>query len=721
MAANEAKIEISAVDKTAQAFSSVSSRLLGIEQSFSKVGAMIGGLSVAAAVGFVGNSVKQAADFADEMGKAAQKVGTTTEALSGLKYAADLSDVSFEQLQTGMGKLAKTSEDFRDGSKSAADAFAKIKLDPTQFKDTSDLFSAVAEKLSKMDDGARKTAIAQELLGKSGKELIPLLNGGAAGLKQMADEAERLGVIVTEDAAKGAEKFNDNITRIETAAKGASIQLGGPLVKSLADTTEGMIKSIAEGNRLFALLQGFAGLGKLPFDMLFSSDIDVSSKSKVKQLNNDVIDLEQSIRKLNQSGGGKLNELVAGGTVSELEAKLKITKNQLEAYKKLGEQLDKKPTTDKKSAGDTIGAITSTAKKESGKSEAEKYAEDMAKLLKTFDDAAQPAQTLSEKLQAQLDSYAKLDPAVKTYLVGIVAQTKATEDAAKAAESLAESNQRINDMMESTQTYDDNAQAIYDANAESYNAILRETEDINASLIENDKERAKAQLEIEYARILARIDSIEGEEDQITAIREAAAERNAAALAAIEKMGDKNKELGRELGLTFSSAFEDSIVKGKEFSEVLKGIGEDLIRIMARKTVTEPLADMFSGIGSGVGDWFKGLSFNANGNVYQGAGISQYSGSVVSQPTMFASGGNVMGEAGPEGIFPLKRGKDGKLGVSAEGSASNKNTFNVSVNVDATGGNVAGDSNRATELGRQIEGAVRAVLLKEKRQGGVLA
>ena len=260
MARNETKIEITAEDKTSAAFASVSNRLLGVEQSFAKVGGLIGGLSAAAAVGFVVQSVKNAADFADAMGKAAQKVGTTTEALSGLKYAADLSDVSFEQLQTGMTKLAKTTEDFRDGSKSAIDAFAKIKLDPTQFKDTSDLLGAVADKLSKMEDGSRKTAIAQELLGKSGAQLLPLLNGGADGLKSMADEAERFGIIVDSKAVASAEKLNDNITRIQTASKGLALALGNALLPSLADTTEAMVQSIKEGNRLYALLQGLAGL-----------------------------------------------------------------------------------------------------------------------------------------------------------------------------------------------------------------------------------------------------------------------------------------------------------------------------------------------------------------------------------------------------------------------------------------------------------------------------
>jgi len=145
---------------------------------------------------------------------------------------------------------------------------------------------------------------------------------------------------------------------------------------------------------------------------------------------------------------------------------------------------------------------------------------------------------------------------------------------------------------------------------------------------------------------------------------------------------DKNKSMAKELGMTFTSAFEDAVIGGKKFSDVLSGIGQDIERMLLRRMVTNPLMGAMDNL-LGSFDFGSLLNFNAKGNVYEGAGISQYSGSIVSQPTMFASGGNVMGEAGPEGIFPLKRGKDGKLGVSAEGAIGT----NVVVNLIESPGN----------------------------------
>lgn len=135
----------------------------------------------------------------------------------------------------------------------------------------------------------------------------------------------------------------------------------------------------------------------------------------------------------------------------------------------------------------------------------------------------------------------------------------------------------------------------------------------------------------------------------------------------------KQKSLTEELGLTFTSAFEDAIVSGKKLGDVLAGLAQDILRVVVRKNITEPL-------GTAIGDFAKTL-FSANGNAFAGAGPVQAfaaggafgNGEVLTRPTLFrfASGGSfrtgVAGEAGPEGAMPLKRMSNGKLGVYAEG------------------------------------------------------
>jgi lambda family phage tail tape measure protein len=111
---------------------------------------------------------------------------------------------------------------------------------------------------------------------------------------------------------------------------------------------------------------------------------------------------------------------------------------------------------------------------------------------------------------------------------------------------------------------------------------------------------------------------------------------------------------------------------------------------------------------------------NAKGNVFAQNGIQAFArGGIVNGPTLFpfAKGIGLMGEAGPEAIMPLRRGRDGNLGVMSSGGG----TTNVVVNVDASGSSVEGDQQQAKALGNAISAAVQSELVKQKRPGGLLA
>jgi hypothetical protein len=142
-------------------------------------------------------------------------------------------------------------------------------------------------------------------------------------------------------------------------------------------------------------------------------------------------------------------------------------------------------------------------------------------------------------------------------------------------------------------------------------------------------------------------------------------EQGRAYLEAIEETG---KSVGEEIGLVFSSAAGEAITRWEGFSKLLKGISADLLQIAVKKTITEPLGNFLT-------DSLKGFSlaslFAANGQAFGSGGQVQpfASGGVVNSPTLFkfANGTGLMGEAGPEAILPLQRGRGGKLGVVAQG------------------------------------------------------
>lgn len=214
----------------------------------------------AAAATALGVSIKHTLAEADKLGKLAQSVGVPVEQLSALKYAADLSGVSVESLGKALGRLSKNTLEAAQGAKGPVEAFRALGV---SFRDASggvksvgDLLPQLADKFAAMKDGTAKTALAMQIFGRAGAELIPLLNGGSKGIKEMTDEAKQLGLVIDDKTAKSAEAFNDNLTRmgaiftgiitkVTAQAAPAFAQLSGALVE--VSKNSDLIKSIADG------------------------------------------------------------------------------------------------------------------------------------------------------------------------------------------------------------------------------------------------------------------------------------------------------------------------------------------------------------------------------------------------------------------------------------------------------------------------------------------
>lgn len=204
------------------------------------------GLGAAFSFGAIVKVMQSAIDKADELGKTAQKIGLPVEALSKLEYGARLADVSLEQLSVGVGKLSQALADAAGGKVTdATKSLAAIGVAATdsqgQLRPTEAVIYDIAEAFSHMEDGAGKTALAMNIFGRSGKELIPLLNAGAAGLKESADEAERFGLVIDTKTAKAAEDFNDNLTKLKASMEGLTNKAMVALIDKFVALTDAMV------------------------------------------------------------------------------------------------------------------------------------------------------------------------------------------------------------------------------------------------------------------------------------------------------------------------------------------------------------------------------------------------------------------------------------------------------------------------------------------------
>jgi len=180
----------------------------------------------------------------DMLGKTAQRIGMSVESLSALRHAAELSDISMEDLSGSMAKFAKN---IAGGSAVLDVLHVQMRNADHSMRDTYSILSDVADRFSRMPDGVQKTALAIELFGRGGARMIPLLNQGAAGLAAMRKEASELGIVVTQETAKRAEEFNDNLRRLREAVQGLSFELARELVPAAIKATDAILRWVREG------------------------------------------------------------------------------------------------------------------------------------------------------------------------------------------------------------------------------------------------------------------------------------------------------------------------------------------------------------------------------------------------------------------------------------------------------------------------------------------
>jgi lambda family phage tail tape measure protein len=247
------------------------SRLLGILGTFSPI---LGALSV---VGFV-HAVKSAEEFGDQLAITANKLGVTTTVLQEFQHVAKLTGVEQGELTTGLRFLTRNMGEAAQGSKAATENFRRLGVNvfdaSGKVKSTEVVFQELADGIMKMGSEAERNAALMEIFGRSGVALAPLFEQGGEAIKNMREEAHRLGLILDENLIRGAQAANDTFDRltatIDIAYKRIFISLS-PAVAQLDATIQ----------RLSPRLQEWAGtmgttVGKALVD--FFEDTDKAQK-----------------------------------------------------------------------------------------------------------------------------------------------------------------------------------------------------------------------------------------------------------------------------------------------------------------------------------------------------------------------------------------------------------------------------------------------------------
>lgn len=173
-------------------------------------------------------------DYGVELDKAMKVTGLGAQTITEMAYAAEQEHASIEDLQKGWGRLSKSMLGANDGlatSKRIFDELGVSILDNHgNLKKVDVMTLEVADAFKGMTDDTKKAALAQELFGKSGINLIPFLEMGSKGIQELGADSKRLGNIWTDDMAASSKKFDDKLTELRYSLRTTKWALGNELM-----------------------------------------------------------------------------------------------------------------------------------------------------------------------------------------------------------------------------------------------------------------------------------------------------------------------------------------------------------------------------------------------------------------------------------------------------------------------------------------------------------
>ena len=203
------------------------------------IGAVV---TTAAAVGKeMWNLANQVSEAGDEIEKNSQKVGLSYESYQRWDYAMKIAGTEMSACTTGLKTLTNTFDDASNGSAGAVTKFERLGLSMKDLQGLSreDLFATVVTALQNVSDETEKAALANDMFGKSGQELIPLFNMTQEELQGLMDECEEYGMIMSDDAVEASAAFQDALTRMQGTMTGIKNQLMGELLPGITQIMDG--------------------------------------------------------------------------------------------------------------------------------------------------------------------------------------------------------------------------------------------------------------------------------------------------------------------------------------------------------------------------------------------------------------------------------------------------------------------------------------------------
>ncbi len=205
------------------------------------IGKIVGGFALLAG-GAVAGLAKSFANSGDNVAKTADRLGIGIEALQKYRYAAERSGVSSETFDMALQRMGRRAAEAGAGMGAARDALktlnVEVKDSGGNMRSTEQILLDSLDALGRVQDPLIRNALAMKLFDSEGVKLVQMTKDGAEGIKKLGDEAVKLGLIMSEKAARDSEKFNDSLTNLGGSLTGLRNRIGEKLIPVLLPLIE---------------------------------------------------------------------------------------------------------------------------------------------------------------------------------------------------------------------------------------------------------------------------------------------------------------------------------------------------------------------------------------------------------------------------------------------------------------------------------------------------
>lgn len=518
-----------------------------------------------------------------------EQIGDTAVALASLQPAASSSGTSLDEVARASVKLTTALSNAKDGTDDAVRAVKALGIDYEALRRQSpvDQLETVAKAMSGLESSSTKTALSVALFGKSGSELIGFLNDLGDGSERFTRLTQEQ-IQAADDFSKGLDSLKGEVQALTQATVAGAVPGMNDLVQMLRE----VVRYVGESETAMLLFRGAVTVVRAVVETLVIVGSEVAFTFKA--IGTEIGGISAQIAALARgdfTGFTAISDMMredAARARRELDTFQREVLNPTRfnpddqsaaEARRLGLIPPTRAPIDFRLAGSDKSTKPKATDQRSEVSDLDRY-------IQKLQEARNSAQDLTEVQRAEREisraSAQGFSEEKRRYILALADEADQTRDLAEMKKLELEAKREIQRQEE------------------------QRTQRIDALRANTDIGRQKAELDDLLLAYQAYTEGRITSELEYQQVVQGILDRNKKDVAQV-------KSFGEEMGLSFTSAFEQAILEGKKFSDVLQGIAKDVLAIVIRRQVTEPLGKAATG-------FFDGLFKSFEGGGYTGAG-----------------------------------------------------------------------------------------------------